>query len=767
MNSATRAAVDEVSRPGRGTVWIYSLTILLAAFLLFQVELILSAHVLPWFGGSAAVWTTTMLVFQTLLFAAYAYAHQLASRLLSGTQVRLHLALIAVSVAALAIATTRWPSPITPGVNWKPSDTNHPALDIIAILLVSVGIPFFLLSTSGPLLQAWYARATERAPYRLYAVSNFGSLLGLLSYPFLVQPLFKLRTQGWLLSALYLVFAAGVVGCAAELRSARRADPSSVATAPESPGPSGTQYALWILLPGCASVALLATTSVISLYLAATPLIWVLPLSVYLISFIICFGRPAWYVPGVFHALYGVGCVVLLVAIASADVWFELASCLFLLFAICMICHGEAVRIQPAPERATAFYLSISGGGALGGIFVGAIAPLMFSRIWEFQFVIVATGLLVVVGLYRQQDSWLYRSPRLAAGGTAVLLGLLPYLGTRLSPEVARSFEQMGYFQAGALLSIPLAPIFGVSLIKPKRSHSTLATLGLLALALVLLAYSLYRVPWGRNGTTVARIRNFYGVLEVQQLPEETLLMHGKTLHGSQLRSPTLQQMPTTYYAPESGFGQFMLSHPKRNPVSAMRIGVIGMGTGTIAAYGLPGDYVRFYELNPGVDEMVRGKNAWFSYVNDSRARVDVVLGDGRLSLERELKQGTPQNFDVLVLDAFNGDAIPVHLLTVEAFQTYLQHMARDGVLAVHVSSSTLDLSPVLLAAMRQTGLHGTLTYSADEATKISSIWVLFARNPELLRAPGLRRVGQPLDHGQQPVYWNDDHTDITRLLYR
>lgn len=766
MSSTSALAVDEAHRQGRGTAWIYSLTILVAAFLLFQVELILSAYVLPWFGGSAAVWTTTMLVFQTLLFAAYAYAHQVASRLLSGTQVRLHLALIAASVAALAIAGTRWPSPITPGVNWKPNDTNHPALDIIAILLVSVGIPFFLLSTSGPLLQAWYTRATERAPYRLYAVSNFGSLLGLLSYPFVVEPLLKLRTQGWFWSGLYLVFAAGIAGCVAAVRSARRTEQAPVAREPESPAPSGTQYALWVLLPGCASVALLATTSVISLYLAATPLIWVLPLSVYLISFIICFGRPAWYVPGVFHTLYGVGCVLLLLAIASTDVWFELASCLFLLFAICMICHGEVVRIKPAPEHATAFYLSISGGGALGGIFVGVIAPLLFSRIWEFQFVIVATGLLVVIGLYRQPDSWLYRSPRIAATGTAMLLAVLPYLGTRLSPEVARGFEQMGYFQAGALLCIPLAPIFGVSLIKPKRSHSLLATLGLLAFALVLLAYSLYRVPWGNNGTTVARIRNFYGVLEVQQSPDETMLMHGKTLHGSQLRAPALSQMPITYYAPESGFGQFMLSHPKRNPVSPMRIGVIGMGTGTIAAYGLPGDYVRFYELNPGVEEMVRGENAWFSYVNHSRARVDVVLGDGRLSLERELKQGAPQNFDVLVLDAFNGDAIPVHLLTVEAFQTYLQHLTSDGVLVVHVSSSTLDLSPVLLAAMEQTRLHGTLAYSADPATKISSIWVLFTRNPELLRTPGVRRVGRPLDHGQQPVLWTDDHTDITRLLY-
>lgn len=766
MSAAPGLAGGDFSRADRGSVWIYSLAILISAFLLFQVELILSAYVLPWFGGSAAVWTTTMLVFQTLLFGGYAYAHYLSSRVRLAKQVQLHLGIIAVSVALLAIAASRWPSPITPGPDWKPEDINRPVLDIIATLFASVGIPFFILSSSGPLLQSWYTRTTGRPPYRLYAISNIGSLAGLLSYPFIVQALLRLRTQGWLWAALYLLFGAVIVACAVSLRSQAHPEASPQREAASSP-PGARKFALWIALPACASVALLATTSVISLYLAATPLIWVLPLSVYLVSFIICFGRPSWYVAGFFLALYGLGCVALLMTIAASDVWFELGASLFLLFVICMICHGEVVRMKPAPEQATAFYLSISAGGALGGMFVGVIAPLIFSGIWEFQLAIVAAGAIAIAGLFWRKESWLRSTPGLGIVAALLVLAGVPVLGMQLSPGVAAGFKVMGYFQAGALLAIPLVPVLAIALIKRTQKNLTLGATTVVFLSLILIGYGFYRVPWARNGVSVARIRNFYGVLEVQQSADETMLMHGKTLHGSQLRAPNLKQTPITYYAPESAFGQFMLTHPKRNPVQPMRIGVIGMGTGTIAAYGLPGDSIRFYELNPGVDEMVRGKNAWFTFVDGSRAQVEVVLGDGRLSLDREWRRGEKQNFDVLILDAFNGDAIPIHLLTLEAFQSYVQQLAPDGTLVLHVSSSTLDLSPVLLGAMEQTGLHGMVTYSADAATNISSVWVLMSQKEDVLKRPSLLRLSGPLNQGKAPVVWTDDHTDILRLLYR
>ncbi len=744
----------------------FAATIFLSAFLLFQIELIISDYVLPWFGGSAAVWTTTMLVFQTLLFAAYLYAHAISRRLSLRSQREMQYLLIALSLAGILLAALRWPSPVTPGVAWKPGDPDHPVLRLMSILFVSVGLPFFLLSTTGPLMQAWYLRATHRSPYRLYAISNVGSLLGLLSYPFIVEPLLRLRARGWAWSASYLLFAAGVVICAAATRGATNAAGAVEHSQSES-RPSWKPALLWILLPACGCVALLAGTSFITLYIASVPLIWVVPMALYLLSFIIAFGKPSWYQPGLFHGLYATGCIGLLLAIASADVWFELGACLFLVFVLCMVCHGEVVRLRPSPEHLTTFYLCISGGGALGGIFVGIIAPQLSSRPMEFQASIIATGALVIITLYRNKHSWLYKAPQWAVIGGAVVFVAFPLLAARMSAGIASSFHQMQYFQVSALLCVPVVPMIGMFVMKPKEGFPTVPVAGLLVALVLLLGFGFYRVPWANNGTTVARIRNFYGVLEVQQSPQETVLMHGKTVHGSQWRSPAMRQVPTTYYGTDSGIGQLMLYHPKRNPMSPMRIGVVGMGAGTLAAYGVPGDYIRFYELNPGVDQLVRGKDSWFSFVNDSSAQVDVVLGDGRISLERELREGHPQNFDVLVLDAFNGDAVPVHLLTEEAIRMYFKHIVPDGVLAAHVSSTTVDLSPVLLASEQQLHLAGIVTNLNDRRSNITSTWIFLSRNPESLRTRGLSRYGQPLDLGRRPVLWTDDYTNIASLPYR
>jgi len=339
--------------------------------------------------------------------------------------------------------------------------------------------------------------------------------------------------------------------------------------------------------------------------------------------------------------------------------------------------------------------------------------------------------------------------------------------GRPVTSEVANSLNAMQYFRIVSLLCMAVAPLLVAFVMNPKESVAVTLRAAVLAVTLVALAYAFYGVPWGNNGTTIVRIRNFYGTLEVQQSPEERVLMHGKTLHGSQWRTAAMQEAPTTYYGGGSGLGQLLAYHPKRRPVMPMRIGVVGMGVGTIAAYGLPGDSIRFYELNPGVIELARGNNAYFSFVTRSAAQVDIVAGDGRLSLERELKQQGSQKFDILVLDAFNGDTIPVHLLTTEAMEIYLQHLAADGVFAIHVSSRVLDLSPVLLGAMEHFHLHGTMTSSGNQENNVSSDWVLFSHNPEMLRTPGLRRYGQPLDKGKKPVLWTDDYTNITTLLYR
>ena len=764
MTSAALGPASAALPVGRRIRWLYPFVIFLSALLLFQVELIISDYVLPWFGGAAAVWTTTMLVFQALLFAGYLYAHLLSGRVAFGKQRWVQLALVAASVALIAVAAYRWPSPITPDATWKPLDSSSPGLRITSILLLSVGLPFFLLSTTGPLLQAWYARSTGQSPYRLYAVSNLGSVLGLLSYPFVVQPLLRLRSQGWAWAGMYVVFAAAMGLCLPVISSSQaqgEPEPGSSATT------TRTDRALWILLPACASVALLAGTNVISLYIAAVPLIWVLPLFAYLLSFIICFGKPSWYVRGLFHAFFGLASVGLLLAIASGEVWFQLAACLSLVFIVCMICHGEVVRLQPPSKHATAYYLSLSGGGALGGIFVGILAPWLFPRMWEFQLSILATGLLVIIALSRDRSSWIYRSTGRLVPCSLVLLFALPYVGSLMQPQIAHGIHEMRYFRAATLFFLPVVPVAGAHLIKLKRSLPAAISVGVLAIVLLILSYGLYAVPWARNGITVARTRNFYGVLEVQQSSDKITLMHGKTVHGSQWAAASMRQMPTIYYGPDSGLGQFILNHPKRNPAIPMRFGIVGMGAGTIAAYGLPGDSMRFYELNPGVAKLARGSEAWFSYVRDSRAQVDVILGDGRISLERELKRGAPQNFDVLVLDAFNGDAVPVHLLTQEATEIYLQHLAPGGVLALHISSTTLDLSRVVLALAQHFRLYGTMMNLTDTLSDVSSVWIFLSRDPECLQTRGMRMFGRPLDQGRKSVLWTDDYTNITALLNR
>lgn len=745
-------------------LWLYPVSIFLSAFLLFQVELIISAYVLPWFGGSAAVWTTTMLVFQVLLFCGYAYAHLLSGKVAFSVQRGIHLALMAASVALIALAASRWPSPVTPSSLWKPQDSSRPALEITVILLVSVGLPFFLLATTAPLLQAWYARMTGRAPYRLYAVSNVGSVLGLLSYPFVVQPLLRLRSQGWIWAGLYFVFAVAIAICCSRLAAAPE---QGMSESDHSSEPGRRDRLLWILLPACASVALLAGTNLISLYIAAVPLIWVLPLFAYLLSFIICFGKPSWYARGLFHILFGLASVALLLAIASMDVWFQLAACLVLIFIVCMICHGEVVRLQPPSRHATAYYLSLAGGGAVGGVFVGILAPWLFTNMWEFQLSILATGLLLIVVLYRDRDSWAHRSAAAPLVCALLLLFALPFVGCLAQPRIAQSVHDMHYFQVATLLSLPIVPVLGARVVRPQASLPSAIKFAGMVIVLAILSYALYTVPWANNGVTVARTRNFYGVLEVQKAPDKITLMHGRTVHGAQWLAPSRKQLPTIYYGPDSGLGELILSHSKRNPVTPMRFGIVGMGAGTIAAYGMPGDSMRFYELNPSVAELATGPNAWFSYVRDSHARVDIVLGDGRLSLEKELKQGISQNFDILVLDAFNGDAIPVHLLTQEAMETYLRHLAPNGVLAVHVSSTTLDLSPVLLALAQHFRLHGTIMNLTDRLSDVSSVWILLSRDPEVLQTRALRMFGRPLDQGKKPILWTDDYTNITGLLNR
>ncbi len=774
-------AISESGEPGR--LATFAITIFLSAFLLFQVELILSKYLLPWFGGSASVWTTSMLVFQTLLFAGYAYAHAVSTRLLPKVQFRLHLLLIAASVASLVATGAAWPSPIAPGGSWRPLNAEQPVVHVIGLILASVGLPFFVLSSTGPLLQRWVTLESRKSPYRLYAISNLGSLLGLICYPVLIEPNFRLRVQCWWWSALYGVFGAGMVFCAFPLRklsalpSLQSEDVADETALSQTLSP-WARYFFWLCLPGCATIAFLAITNMISQDIAPVPLLWVVPLCIYLVSFIICFGQPKWYKRPVFHGLYLISVLLMLSALLSHATSFELAASALLLFAICMVCHGEMVRLKPPAHHLTAFYLAISAGSALGGIFVGVIAPLLFSDFWEFEISLLGTGLLLTAVLLLDPASWFRSSRQWPVLAMVAAIFLVPYLASLAQPGVADELRALKYYVIATLVALPVVlavAVFsrghenGKGLVTPLVGAS--AVLVLFSYCFIRLAVEPAGVKLGNLGMQkiLARSRNFYGVLKVAGSPQVSLLTHGKAIHGFQWQSPAYRDVPTLSYVPNSGVGLAINENPKRAGESAapMRMGLIGEGVGTLAAYGRPGDSIRFYELDPAVAEMSEGSSPRFTFVTDSQAKVDVVVGDGRMSLEREYSLGRAQRFDLLVLDAFNGDSIPVHLLTREAFAVYLGHLAgAQAVIAIHTPAFTMDLTPVYRGLMKEFHLSASIVHVFDLKSGLGSSWVLMARDPAALNTVGLLRYGRPIVPDEETsVLWTDDFSNPFRLL--
>jgi hypothetical protein len=670
---------------------LYALTIFCSAFLLFQVQPIIARMILPWFGGSGAVWAACMLFFQVALLLGYLYAHWSIRCLRPNQQAILHVALLGLSLLLL---------PIAPNPAWKPIGNEDPVLRILGLLGGAVGLPYFLLSTTGPLVQAWYARTFCAAfPYRLFALSNLGSMVALLSYPFLVEPHVAARNQslGW--SVAFGVFA--VLGAAAALDSARKSEPApaaSVGETPEAeaPSPGWPLHLLWMALAACASTLLLAVTNHVCQNVAAIPFLWILPLALYLLSFILCFHSDAWYRRKLFAALLAVAlgsmCYALTQWEGSETVKIVIPLFSAGLFIGCMFCHGELARLKPHARYLTSFYLMVSFGGALGGLFVGGLAPRLFRGYFELPVGIFACALLGLV-LFRDLSKWMY--PLWA--GLAVALVVFLSLKER---DTA----------AGARLMV----------------------------------------------------RNFYGGLRVtdsgnlEKGDAKRTLVHGTITHGLQMLAPELRRRPTTYYGKQSGVG-LAIEHCRR---SGERVGVIGLGVGTLASYGRPGDYYRFYEINPLVIQVARRE---FSYLNDCQAKLDVVLGDARLSLEREL----PQNFDVLAVDAFSSDSIPVHLLTREAFSLYFGHLKPEGVLAVHISNNHLDLAPVvqsLAAALHKEALLFD-TDDDDEQEVYGATWVLLTGQPEVLRKPAFQQAGSPLKPRPGLRLWTDDYSNLFQIL--
>jgi hypothetical protein len=696
-----RAGHSSPDAPAGSSTWLWGGTIFLSAFLLFQVQPILAKLVLPWFGGAAAVWTISLAFYQLTYLLGNAYAHGLIHwgglRLSS----RLHALILLASLFLL---------PILPSAFWQPQGGEEPAWRILGLLAATVGLPFLLLSATSPLLQTWHTRGREGArPYRFYALSNAGSLLALLSYPLVVEPLLSTRRQAMIWSLAYGGFVAVCAAMALRQTAGKllRTEPS----VKERPG--WELQLLWVALAATASALLLAITHHISQNIAAVPLLWIVPLSLYLLSLILCFEGHRWYRRSLFLRLLPVALAGLTYALSPE---FENAGPLLQvplfcagLFICCMACHGEMADLKPAPEFLTLFYLMVSAGGALGGILVGVVAPRVFRGFYELPIALGMCALLLLIVLYRE-------------------------------PETSR--QKWG-------------------------QPALLAATGVTALLLVFL----FHVTRLQDQQALVMVRNFYGVLRVNDVapgvvrPAMRQLRNGTIVHGAQVLDIARRDVPTTYYGQQSGAGIALLLARQRGNI---RVGVIGLGVGTLARYGQEGDHYSFYEINPLVEDLA---NSQFDFLSQSRAYIEIIRGDARLSLEKQ----TPQEFDVLVVDAFSSDAIPVHLLTREAFELYFRHLKPQGVLAVHVSNRFLDLPPVVEAGARAVRARAIKIIGPENAAAVvyQSTWMLLDRPAGPAHAAGAAPApAELLLPGTVPQTeekivqtWTDDYSNLIEIL--
>jgi hypothetical protein len=763
---------------------IYALTIFVGAFLLFQIEPIIAKYLLPWFGGTAMVWTTCLLFFQTLLLAGYTYAHLIGTKLAPRRQMMVHLVLIAICVVTMALLALLSNSPILPGAGWKPVQVEFPMVRILFVLAASIGLPYFVLSATAPLLQSWFARTYPEAPaYRLYALSNFGSLLALLTYPFVVEPNFPLRTQASIWSLAYAAFAVGMILCAMPLRNQSASPKESVEKIEE---PSRGTKVLWIALAGCAAVLLYGSTAQMTQDVAPIPFLWILPLALYLLSFIICFDSDRWYRRGIFHSLFAVSVVgsffVVIYTRAIADrvgrviltpmmvgLSIEVGHAALLMFAGCMVCHGELVRLRPHRRNLTSFYLMVSAGGVLGGVISVVVAPVVFRGLWEFRLAVWASLVLMTIALMRDRSSWIHRESSWT--GIAILATALAF------PVSLRVIEHAKLYAAAAAIVVAA---FALVMERERRprwlTRPGIATqLSMLAAIAVLGATYFVTIGLALHDALLFT-RNFYGAFRIVRAEGSDhhwysyRLVNGRITHGMQLFSsvdPRMRYFPTTYYSIDSGIGLLMMNHPRRAQMdnSSLRVGVVGLGVGTIAAWGRPGDYFRFYEINPAIVRLASDPAGFFTYLHDSPAEVVIVPGDARLSMERELAEGHAQRFDVLVVDAFNGDSVPTHLLTREAMLIYLNELTPDGVLAIHVSNLFLDLKPVLAEHSRELNLrYGYVHFDEKDLADWGSDWVLLARNDHVLGQSAISSRLEAPD-GSRVRPWTDDYSNLFQLL--
>jgi len=669
-----------------GSRSLFGGAIFLGSFLLFLVEPIAAKQLLPALGGSAAVWITCLVFFQTALLAAYLYAHWFSRR----SHWNLHFVLLLLATGS-AIAWSIQPVSL---------NSTHPIASIFFALSVSIGLPFLMLGATSPLLQVWLARIQLTGiPWRLYALSNLASLLALALYPTIVEPYFTLHAQRLVWCCGFAAFAIVSAVLTWKTRSHAQA-PQSPAPADESqvlPAPASHKL-LWVLLPMGAAMQLSAVTGYLTANIAAIPLLWILPLAVYLITLILAFQFPNLLPRGITSRLLVIllAGLVWMLSQTEGTLSIRLGIAFFLAEVLisCFFCHAEAYALRPRrPSESTLFYLLFAAGGALGSFLIGIASPLIFSNNYDLVITFLVTALLALA------VNWSSGRPVRLLWSTACIL-------------------------------------------------------------LVVQVFMLH-TAFGRD-TPLAE-RNFYASLRVRQsigYPAATVrtLLNGTIQHGTQIFSPELRHTPTTYYANDSGVG---IAMHQCCPGRARNIGVIGLGVGTIAAYGQPGDRIRFYEINPAVPPIA---NNLFTYIRESAATIDIVEGDGRTSLAAE----TPQHFDVLVVDAFSGDAIPLHLLTTQAVALYRRHLNPGGILAFHISNRHVDLEPEIALLAKAAGMQAmrVSSFEIKETDEFSATWMLLSDNAEFFSLPAVA------DHARAPVenpsvhLWTDDYSSLLPLIH-
>ncbi len=690
---------------------LFVISILLSSFLLFLIQPMIGKALLPWFGGGTGVWSASLVFFQVILTGGYAYCYWLMRRRMMERQGRIHLGALIISLLVMGWHTIQCGSPVLVTDSCRPIMSADPFIGVLVLLSVSVGVPFFLLSTNSTLLQTWFKYTyPDRSPYWLYALSNLGSLVGLLAYPVVVEPNLPLLRQSIYWSVAYVIFVLVTVSHSFQMmRKGSVVGMEFQAANAVETRPHRRDYGLWTGLSALASIFLLSTTSRITQEVAAIPLLWILPLSLYLFAFIIAFSGEKLYARWFFFTLLTLGSGAYLWFIVASRIGYlhQLVIYLVLLFSVTMLCLGELYRRRPDPRYLTDFYLWVSIGGALGGLTVNLIIPLLFKNYWEFQVSLGIVWVLVFVYLMR------YRLP----------VRYFIYRGLTIISAI------------GACL------VFG----------------------------SLYIQVNTFKEDAIWSTRNFYGALSIKErYPDDEenhnyTLTHGVTIHGYQFTQSEKRLLPTAYYVEDSGVGVAFRFHPKRP--GPMKVGMIGLGVGVLAAYGEKGDTFVFYEINPAVIEIAN--HAPFSYLEDSLATIEIVLGDGRKSLEEEYKQGGSNQYDLIVVDAFNSDSIPTHLLNLEAIQLYQKHLTVDGILAFHISNQYVDLRPVVVEQAEAIGIDSMeILYQSDDIRTKASRWILLTQSQEFQSNPQVIQRRIPDTRDWDPItLWTDDYSNVFQTL--